>query len=248
MSRLNQFLGGVAALAAGIAAWAASRPAEIAFARHMIDPGAYETCAIMDVNHDGHPDIVSGENWYEAPNWVQHRFRSIEYFRNATEDLSDLALDVNGDGYPDVISSASHGNRIWWNENPGAKGGEWKEHLIEGGHSIEFTFLVDLDNDGRAREVLPQWGGHQMKDPLAWFELRNGGFVKHVVSPRSYGHGFGVGDINGDGRNDIVTPLGWLEAPADLRAAEWKFQKNSTWSALDTSMCSMSTAATARIW
>jgi len=33
-----------------------------------------------------------------------------------------------------------------------------------------------------------------------------------------------VGDINGDGRNDILTPKGWLEAPADVRAAgEWKF-------------------------
>jgi hypothetical protein len=82
---------------------------------------------------------------------------------------------------------------------------------------------VDLDNDGKAREVLPQWGGHQMKDPLAWFELRNGAFVKHVVSPRSYGHGIGVGDLNGDGRNDIVTPLGWLEAPPDPRSPDWKF-------------------------
>jgi hypothetical protein len=79
-----------------------------------------------------------------------------------------------------------------------AKGGEWKEHLIEDGHSIEFTFLVDLDNDGQAHEVLPQWGGHQMKDPLARFEVRNGAFVKHVISPRSYGHGIGVGDLNGD--------------------------------------------------
>ena len=92
----------------------------------MIDPGAYETCAIADINRDGHPDIVSGENWYEAPNWIQHRFRSIEYYRNATEDLTDLALDVNGDGYPDVVSSASHGNRIWWNENPGPRAANGK--------------------------------------------------------------------------------------------------------------------------
>jgi hypothetical protein len=58
-------------LAAGLGAWAASRPAEISFAQHMIDPGAYETCAVADINRDGHPDIVSGENWYEGPNWIQ---------------------------------------------------------------------------------------------------------------------------------------------------------------------------------
>jgi hypothetical protein len=62
-----------------------------------------------------------------------------------------------------------------------------------------------------------------MKDPLAWFELKKGAFQKHVISPRSYGHGIGVGDLNGDGRNDIITPLGWLEAPADPRSADWKF-------------------------
>jgi hypothetical protein len=225
MRHVKTIIFGAAAVAAGATVWAGSRPAEIPFAQHMLDPGAFETCAIGDINRDGRPDIVSGENWYEGPNWVKHHFREIEYYRNATEDLTDLLLDVNDDGYPDVISSASHGNRIWWNENPGAKGGEWKEHLIEDGHSIEFSFLVDLDNDGKAREVLPQWGGHQMKDPLAWFELKNGAFVKHVVSPRSYGHGIGVGDLNGDGRNDIVTPLGWLEAPADPRAGDWEFHQ-----------------------
>ena len=125
LMRLYEGVGFISLLAAGLAAWAGTRPADIEFVRHMIDPGAYETCAIADINRDGHPDIVSGENWYEGPHWIQHRFRSIEYLRNATEDLSDLVLDVNGDGYPDVVSSASHANRIWWNENPGAKGGEW---------------------------------------------------------------------------------------------------------------------------
>jgi hypothetical protein len=213
----------LAAALAALALEAGSRPAEIPFEKRMLDPGAFETCAIGDINRDGRPDIVSGENWYEGPTWKKHVFREIEYFRNATEDLSDLLLDVNGDGYPDVISSASHANKLWWNENPGARSGPWKEHTIEAGHSIEFTFLVDLDNDGKAREVLPQWGGHQMQDPLAWFENVKGGFVKHVISPRSYGHGIGVGDINGDGRNDVITPLGWLEAPADPRSPDWKF-------------------------
>lgn len=45
--------------------------------------------------------------------------------------------------------------------------------------------------------------------------------VKHVASPKSYGHGIGAGDVNGDGRMDILTPKGWLEAPADPRKENW---------------------------
>jgi hypothetical protein len=70
------------------AAYAASRPGEIPFEKRTIDLGAYETCAFADVNRDGRLDIVSGENCYEGPAWVKHRFREIEYGRNATEDLT----------------------------------------------------------------------------------------------------------------------------------------------------------------
>ena len=48
-------------------------------------------------------------------------------------------------------------------------------------------------------------------------------WVGHAISQQSYGHGIGAGDVNGDGRTDIITPKGWFEAPPDPRNGEWIF-------------------------
>src|SRR5215467_10043136 len=209
---------------AGVAlvlAAAANRPEEILFERRMIDPGASEPAAAADINGDGKLDIVSGEYWYEAPAWTRHRFREIPYTNNYIDDFSDLPLDVNGDGRVDIVSCSWFGKRLFWSENPGRASGEWQAHPIEEGYNVEFTFLVDLDNDGKARELLPEFGGKG--SPTAWYELKNGAFVKHVVSANNYGHGIGAGDINKDGRNDLITPKGWFEAPPDPRTGDWKW-------------------------
>lgn len=202
-------------------AWTVTRPADIPVTKHTIDLGANEACAFADINRDGRIDIVSGENWYEAPRWTQHKFRDIVYWDNYIDDFSDLPLDANGDSFPDIVSVGWNSKKIVWLENPGKGGGTWKEHTVDSGFPIEFAFLVDLDNDGKANEVLPQFGDN--KAPLAWYEAKDGAFVKHVIAPNSGGHGIGAGDVNGDGRADILTPKGWFEAPADPRSGNWAF-------------------------
>jgi hypothetical protein len=200
----------------------ASRPDEIPFEKHTIDLGSSETAVWADINRDGKLDLVSGEYWYEAPHWTKHHFREILYTNYYIDDLSTLPLDVNGDGYVDLVTVGWFTKGMSWWENPGPKGGMWKSHSITSDSPIEFAFLVDLDNDGKANEILPEFGDD--KRPLAWYERDgHGGIVEHVVSDRSYGHGIGVGDVNGDGRNDILTPQGWLEAPANPRQKDWKF-------------------------
>lgn len=221
-SRLALPFAAIALLSA--AGWTATRPDdEIPFAKHTIDLSQNEPAAFVDVNRDGKLDIVSGENWYEAPAWTKHHFRSLFFTSNYIDDFSDLPVDVNGDGYPDIVSCGWFSKSLWWNENPGrtAATAQWKSHEIQSGFNIEFCFAVDLLNDGKKRAILPQFGNADA--PLSWYEIRNGDFVRHIVSPKSYGHGIGAGDINKDGRTDILTPKGWFEAPSDPRAGEWKF-------------------------
>ena len=216
----------LALVAACATAWLPSSPPppsgrspEIPFRIRMIDGGASETAAVADINHDGRLDIVSGENWFEAPAWTPHKFRDSAFTSNYVDNFSDLPVDVNGDGYPDIVSVSWFAKRIAWWKNPGKAGGAWTEAEIDSGSPYEFAVLADLDNDGKAMEVLPQPGSAQA--PLAWYGVEHGTWVKHVVSPHSFGHGIGAGDVNKDGRTDILTPRGWLEAPPDPRSGAW---------------------------
>ena len=240
---------------------APTRSPDIPFKNHLIDNGASETAAVADVNNDGRLDIISGENWYEAPRvdatqgaWTKHTFRKLDYTSNYYDNFSDLPIDVDGDGYPDLVRVSWFAKKISWWKNPGrvatrarptgkpaagpprglfvgvtvGVGDEpWQESDIHTGFNIEFAILADIDNDGKADEVVAQENG----TPQAWYEVKNGAWLSHVVSDRSYGHGIGAGDVNGDGRTDILTPRGWLEAPADPRAGSWAF--HGDWEAIN---------------
>lgn len=215
---MRYWVPGLIAVAAIVAA---ARSPEIPFARHQLDLGISETCAIGDFNGDGRPDVFSGEAWYENPTWKKHVVRKLKEYGTYLESLTDLPLDVDGDGKIDIVSSGWHSKRVWWSRNPGKPGVMWQDHTVDEGFPVEFSFLVDIDNDGKAREVLPQFGS--LEAPTVWYEPKAGTLVKHVASPRGYGHGIGAGDVNGDGRTDIITPEGWLEAPPDPRQPNWKF-------------------------
>ncbi len=123
----------------------ASRPEDIPFEKHTIDLGASETAVFADINRDGKLDLVSGEYWYEAPHWIKHHFREIEYTNYYVDDLSTLPLDVDGDGYVDLVTSGWFSKKLAWWRNPGQN----RRDVERASHRHRITHRVFLS--GRPR-------------------------------------------------------------------------------------------------
>jgi len=201
--------------------------AEPSFRRHELNPDStYSACAALDVNHDGKLDVVCGGWWYEAPHWKRHFVRDVEVIRGRYDDYSNLPFDVNGDGWLDLVSVNYRSETLYWVEHPGPALGAWKRHVIDTPGPMETGRLVDVDGDGKL-DVLPN--GVRFS---AWWERildrRDdhspvARWIRHELPREVAGHGVGFGDINGDGRNDVVGPSGWAEAPEDRRHGRWRF-------------------------
>jgi hypothetical protein len=198
------------------------RPPFPAFRVHEINRDSrFEAAAIIDVNKDGRPDVFSGGYWYEAPDWKRHFVREVPELDGYHPDFAAIVWDVDGDGWDDVISGSWHGKDVFWIRNPGRSGQPFQVETIDQPGNLETVLPVDIDGDGRI-DLLPN-----TVQSLVWYQNRKSEqnpsateWVRRELPQGRAGHGLGAGDVNGDGRVDIVVPTGWLEQPAS-EEAEW---------------------------
>ena len=140
-------------------------------------------------------------------------------------DFMNEPMDVDGDGKLDVVSVDWFQMHCTWFRNVGTDGAEWPESTIEKNGNFECGELADVDNDGKKREIVPS------VQRTVWYEIVPGTDGKvtpvvHVVSDTKYDFGIGVGDLNGDGRNDLIRPARLVRgpggsAPASGRSIPW---------------------------
>lgn len=232
-----------AALACGLLGVVGASGAELQFKKVQLDAKfRSEGVAVGDFNRDGKQDIAAGFVWYEAPEWKMHCIveQVPEYNpKNYSNSFCTFAEDLNGDGWDDIIVVDFPGTPTWWFQNPGKDAaGPWERHTVTPVTNNESPQMTDLDGDGKRDLILAfspdpkQPDGPQRKmayatrtaDPLKPWQLHA---ISAPAAPgtRKYSHGLGVGDINGDGRQDILCAKGWWEAPADAGAEQWKFHQ-----------------------
>ena len=182
-----------------------------------------EGATFADIDSDGHQDVVSGPYWYAGPD-----FRQRQAYTNAKPfsiaGYSDYFFcftgDFNADNRPDILSVPMPGTPAYWFENPGTTAGDWKKHEALSDVSNESPVFVDITGDGRPELVCIHKGAYGYAAPDSDNPTAPWTFVA-VSDDRGYGrftHGLGVGDINADGRPDLLEKDGWWEQASEPAA------------------------------
>ena len=178
-----------------------------------------------DFNKDGILDVVAGPYVYYGPDYVKYKeiFPAIAVSPSSdfTNTNAQFTYDFDGDEWPDVLTSPFPATLFI---NPEEESRRWNQYTVLPTVRSEITDFVDIDNDGLPELV---YGG---KSSVSYAKPDENNptkpWTEYNVSEDGYvlAHGIGTGDINGDGRIDILNPLGWWEQPRTLDTTKtWKY-------------------------
>lgn len=113
--------------------------------------------------------------------------------------------DIDGDGLPDILAASSTDNTegLFWYRYP-----TWEKHNIHPGSFTTDMQMGDVDADGDLDAIIPKgkWKGTSVwwyENPRPDGHPATGPWKEHLIG-NAGAHDVEVGDLNGDGRLDVV--------------------------------------------
>ena len=188
-----------------------------------------------DIDGDGAADVVYGPYWFAGPDFEEKSkiYPPVPQNRDRYADnFFSWVYDFNGDGWNDVFVVGFPGTPAYVYENPKSEGhgSHWPKHEVFDWVSNESPQLTNLVGDERPELVCTRDGyfGYATIDWEQPFETWKFHGISEQITAKRFGHGLGIGDVNSDGRLDIIHSKGWFEQPASKPStSRWRQHEQS---------------------